>query len=327
MVHPFSTAICIVLLSVLVACSPGSSIPPVQSGDLGATPLNATPNPAESATPTLTAPMKEPTVEATITSPPVEAQVLSFQVSPTMTLRLGETILIEWQAAGERADLCWLDGSGPTTCQSVPLAGSSALQVDEPALSMTGVGLQVTQGAGFVWAIAELAIQCQDVRDWFFADPPRRCPAEDAQFSPAAAQLFEHGFMIWTETPDVFYVLFQEQSLPQGKTYLRFSPPYDFGPEQPVSETPPADRLAPVSGFGKLWWGELNTPLDDNLRARLGWAVGPEFAFESAHQCEVRSHPRSWTCYLQAPDGQVLRLWPDSTAQVNLLWRPYNESD
>ncbi len=127
--------------------------------------------------------------------------------------------------------------------------------------------------------------------------------------------------MIWTETPDTFYVFFNDQERARGKRFLRFGAPYNFGPERPLSETSPAGLLAPVSGFGRLWRGELDMPYDDDLRAHLGWAVGPEFSFESVHQCEISGHPRGWTCYLQIPDGRVLRLWPDSTAQAHLLWR------
>ncbi len=309
----FSLIICAFFTAMLVTCSAGAPVFPLQSEATGTATSLAPHDSADPATPTTAEPARDLS--------PAEVQILHFQVTPMVTNQIGDTLSIAWMAEGERAELCWLNGAGPTTCQPVPLTGSTTLIVDEQVLSMTGVGLRATVGDEFVWATTNLAIQCLGYRDWFFAEPPRRCPTAEAQVSPAAAQFFEHGFMIWTETPDTFYVFFEEQERARGKRFLRFAAPYSFGPELPLPETPPARLLAPVSGFGRLWRGELDVPYDDDLRTHLGWAVGPEFSFESVQQCEISGHPRGWTCYLQIPDGRVLRLWPDSTAQVHLLWR------
>jgi hypothetical protein len=57
------------------------------------------------------------------------------------------------------------------------------------------------------------------------------------------------------------------------------------------------------------------------VRQRLGWATGPELAFETAYQCELATaYYRLWSCYLLGPGGKVLYLRPDSSAQVRFLW-------
>ena len=304
----------LLLIATLAACVAETSTVPAQVQEPDPTQTVAAPGMAGATLPT-------PSPAAFVS--PLQPNVLDFRVAPTETTHLGETIAVEWRAEGDSAELCWLDGRGPTTCAPVDLAGETTLTVDEAALKKTGVALRVTSGDEFIYAIADLAMQCHGLRDWFFDDPPVRCPSADAQFSPAAAQVFEGGMMIWTETPDTFYVFFDEPAQARGKIFLRISEPYDFDPEQPLVDAPPDGLLAPVSGFGKLWRGELSGSRDDEIRSRLGWATGPEFAFESALQCETQSHPRGWACYLQAPDGRVLRLQPDSTAQVNLLWWEY----
>jgi hypothetical protein len=48
-----------------------------------------------------------------------------------------------------------------------------------------------------------------------------------------------------------------------------------------------------------------------NVRDRLGWATGPEFALSTAYQCN--SAPKYNTCYLQGPDG-VIVLEPERSA-------------
>ena len=88
-----------------------------------------------------------------------------------------------------------------------------------------------------------------------------------------------------------------------------------------VGEAPPQGLYEPVSGFGLVWRGEVEWPALGDARQRLGWATEPEFGYDTAHQCETRAHPRSWTCYLRAPGGEVLRLYPDSTAQARTLWQ------
>ena len=68
---------------------------------------------------------------------------------------------------------------------------------------------------------------------------------------------------------------------------------------------------------------EVDILLGDSAKARqrLGWATAPEFGFDTAYQCATRAHPRSWSCYLRGPSGELLHLHPDSTAQVRLLWQ------
>jgi hypothetical protein len=42
--------------------------------------------------------------------------------------------------------------------------------------------------------------------------------------------------------------------------------------------------------------------------------------WRTSYQCEMSGVMHGWTCYLQGPNGEVLRMWPDSTAQVHTLW-------
>jgi hypothetical protein len=85
-------------------------------------------------------------------------------------------------------------------------------------------------------------------------------------------------------------------------------------------EVPPG-LYEPVSGFGLIWRGEVVN--SDKVRTGLGWATAPEIGFDTAYQCAEPPAPHLWTCFVRDPRGKVLRLRPDSTAQVNLLWDEY----
>ena len=184
--------------------------------------------------------------------------------------------------------------------------------------------MRATNGRAFVWSVVDLTVGCQGIRDWFFADPPARCPESEPVQSLAAAQFFERGFMIWTETPDQFFIFFDERFVENGddllKKFERILVPYEFAEESVSADAPPAGLESPVSGFGKLWRGELTGPMDDTVQERLGWAVGAEFNYDAAYQCEMRTHPQGWTCYLLAADGRILELRPASTLGLHLLW-------
>ena len=87
-------------------------------------------------------------------------------------------------------------------------------------------------------------------------------------------------------------------------------------------------RRGKINGFNAryprrfFWRGEINGIRPD-VRERLGWATEPEFAFDSAHQCMTLSLMRYWVCFQRGPRGEILRLHPDSTAQVRLVWEEW----
>lgn len=280
--------------------------------------------PLPSATPT--APQARATPSPTPKSPsptPAGPSILAFAAAPTTTQRLGETIALSWQAQGDQASLCpfvlGLGGPAPlaSACVEAPLAGSRTITVTEEALDWDGMSLRVTQGAAAAQAVVTLTLGCQGLVDWFFAHPPPRCPQAAAITSPAAGQRFEAGLMIWLQQPDRFYVFFDETP----PVFQWVEAPYRFHPgasaANRVGEAPPAGLFEPVSGFGQLWRGEIEGV--ESLRSRLGWASGPEFGFTSHYQC-ARPLGRLWTCFLAGPDGQVLVLRPDSSAQARFLW-------
>jgi hypothetical protein len=83
---------------------------------------------------------------------------------------------------------------------------------------------------------------------------------------PSAAQVFEHGEMMWLQgPPPVIYALFSSGRWQRyDDTFNANTDPFSGG------ETAPPGLKEPVRGFGKVW---RNSP---EVRGGLGWATGDE---------------------------------------------------
>lgn len=329
------------LLWLLVACAgfgttsvatPAEIPTPVTTPTRSNAPTAVVPTNAPTQAPTAVQPSQtgKPTLAATLSASPAAnaPRVISFTVVPTTTHRLGEKISATWQAQGTRATLCptiWGSG-GPVeqapACSDVPLAGTKSITTDEKSLEWSGLQLRVTTGETSDRSVVEIHVGCQGFRDWFFSNAPLVCPQAAAIHSPAAAQHFEHGLMVWVKQPDTFYIFYETNQVWPPRVFEEIRAPYGFrpgaSPNNRVGETPPRGLYEPVSGFGQLWRGEFEGV--QNVRQRLGWATEPEFSFNSSYQCAMALFPRLWDCYLGIPDGKVLVLRPDSTAGVHLIW-------
>jgi hypothetical protein len=125
------------------------------------------------------------------------------------------------------------------------------------------------------------------------------CPLPAKEAVPMAIQPFEAGQMIWVNLGaggrQIIVELRgrAEPSSPRGALYVAmvFEDTWEEG--QPIDSgmTPPAGRLEPQRGFGKLW---RERPL---VRQSLGWATAPEQLAQGTYQ--------SWTsggAMMSAPD-------------------------
>ena len=221
-----------------------------------AEPPTASPVPTQPSLPATATP-QQPT--ATATARPL---VRFFRVTPTTTLNLGDGLTMTWEATGKKAELCPISGPGPVEarCQDVPLTGSTRFVTDEEAMTYTGFGLRVTAGGTFTCSLVDVHLQCQNLRPWFFADPPQRCPAGPVYQPYAAGQYFERGLMVWVENPDSFFVFARGQDewgfqVLDWISTIVLKP--GASPDNRLGEQAPAGMYEPVSGFGMVWRGEI----------------------------------------------------------------------
>ena len=79
----------------------------------------------------------------------------------------------------------------------------------------------------------------------------------------AAYEPFESGFMIWRGDNDMIYVMLNTGEVKPLYSARGLA-------DNPVTDTPPAGRTKPVSGFGRVWGSYTD------VRAALGWALDAE---------------------------------------------------
>ncbi|MCB0165022.1 MAG: hypothetical protein KDI79_12395 [Anaerolineae bacterium] len=265
----------------------------------------------------------------------VVPRIIDMTLSPTTALTIGDVISVTWQAVGEQVDICFLSGT-PNFCRPGPASGRQAITVDESlfSASVSGLWLSVTGNGRSTGIFEALDFQCR--HSWFYADAPDSCAEAAPIYSAAAAQYFEHGLMIWSEQPDRFYIFFNE-----GQAFTQFDaagvndPNFLATPEplatstgvvptaEPWPTAPPSGLFEPAGGFGRVWqaaWRyEDNGPVA--VRRDIGWATGPEFAFDTAYQCALGTAAYGpWDCAVRGPSGTVLSFAPQSTVRDKWIW-------
>jgi hypothetical protein len=157
-----------------------------------------------------------------------------------------------------------------------------------------------------------VALKCTET--WFYTAETQSgiCPLEPVT-TYAAAQHFQHGLMIWLDTPGRYYV-FVEEPLYAGeerKHLDQINDPLNITNDASQGLEPPQDLYAPVSGFGLVWRGDIKQ--SSGYRKILGWALEPEFGYQAILQCDdaLPSGGQNWqTCYLRGPGGDVFVLHP-----------------
>ena len=97
--------------------------------------------------------------------------------------------------------------------------------------------------------------------------------SERAVELPAAMQTFEQGLMLWRSDELRIYAIYSDG------TWDLFDDTFREGEQElDPSIVPPADRLQPIRGFGKVW---RSSP---KVHAGLGWATDKEDGFTATVQ-------------------------------------------
>lgn len=117
---------------------------------------------------------------------------------------------------------------------------------------------------------------------WFFAPAPATCPLDVVAASPALAQRFEHGQMVWQEAARLVTVLFDEGD------YALFSLPPELAANEGGLDLMPPEGFLPPSGLlTAVWRGQL--PLSETVGERLGWATTPAVGYTALQQLDISS--------------------------------------
>jgi hypothetical protein len=196
-------------------------------------------------------------------------QIRAFAASPDPVER-GGVITLSWDVVGAKSiSITRLaERSGvylESIATSLPTTGSVTYAI--PNTYTNSISFVLLTENSQINQYVTLAIRCPHP-NMLGAD----CPITQV-FTQAAYQSFEGGHMIWRADTREIYVLFMDGS------YKTFVDTWAEGETLPV-ETPPAGRVQPVRGFGKIW------STQSDVRSRLGWAMQPE----SAHSVQIETY-------------------------------------
>lgn len=149
-----------------------------------------------------------------------------------------------------------------------------------------------------------IPLQCPD--SWFFSPAPTDCPTRSPEETLIIEQPFERGRMIYVQTLDKVYSLFNDGFDPAWVVIdNRYDPATD--PESAANFPVPPGFYQPLRELGFVWRG------NDLVRNRLGLGSQPESRFTGSIQFASASDGTQ-TLYVSSADGSVLRLLPGGNA-------------
>lgn len=221
----------------------------------------------------------------------------------------GDNVTLFWSTRGaQQTRIFRVNADGERLYRwDVNTAGKLTVSTRSGERDVARFVLEAQSGESLVEQPLLIPLRCPET--WFFEPAPEACPAAPYQFSQQAEQIFERGRMIWVEAQDRIYVIFEDGRAPQWAQY-----PDNFGegdPDRDESRVPPSGLVQPIRGFGLVWRSVTR------VEERLGWAVGPEVAFEGAIQMDS-AEPSIATQYVRMRDGGIVALNAE-TSEWNIL--------
>jgi len=166
------------------------------------------------------------------------------------------------------------------------------------------MGIQNINGTYYLTQLDGTIYQINSNGTWTFANSaPPPPPNVNLIDIGATFQPYENGFMIWRADTGAIYT-FTDWGNGQGSVGYFAQAGYETYPDNSNTHAP-AGRIAPVSGFGRVWGSVFA------IRSELGWATAPE----QTYQLTVTTTDGLVTT-LNLPNGMVAQLDPQT-----IWWR------
>ncbi len=229
---------------------------------------------------------------------------------------------LAWKAEGESVEI-WTytrGGLGGQYRRDLPVEGAVTI-VSQPGAPRRAQFQLVARGDGAGDAppldTQGLTYAMPCAPEWFAGDCDV-CPLDAPASSPAVIQYFEHGKLLWLETPGVpaqtFWV-FLDGNRPTATAFQFAAPPPAPDGALPANDSPPPGLYAPRNDFALLWNYATDTAGEEApFRDSLGWATTAELSFETRYQCHSQSE-----CMLRDYDGGILHTY--YVVRFGLYWK------
>lgn len=189
----------------------------------------------------------------------------SLTVAPD-PVQVDNYLTVTWVTTGASfVGLNLLDAPGGQIVQPIvppgqmPLSGNMAYAVPPDAAGSVALQLVASDAEGNE-VTQEVSAEIGGCE--FDSTLTDTCPASQTMVE-GAIQPFEGGYMLWRGDTGTIYVLFGDDN-----TWATYPDTWTEG-EAVDAGQPPAGRVAPIRGFGKVW-------VSEGLSERLGWALAQE---------------------------------------------------
>jgi len=163
----------------------------------------------------------------------------------------------------------------------------------------------LSAGEGDLETTQSLSIPLSCPDPWFFQPAPDACPAGPAEATTIVEEPFERGRMIYIQSRNRVYALFNDGRAPAWLSFEnKYNPAVDKESEE--SFIPPPDRFQPIKIIGFVWRG------NDVVRNRLGLGTAAETQYDGFIQTVKNGDKED--LYLNSSDKSVLQLLPGGDA-------------
>lgn len=277
----------------------------------------ASPTPGIGATPTVTprsvasgpspTPLFGPTstpvvVLATVTRPPnPNAPRIEFFTTNAQQVEPGGQVTLFWSVRNARNAIIYrIDANGARgNLWNVPPDGNLPVTISRRDRGQATFLLSVGEGELETTQSLSIPLSCPD--PWFFQPAPDACPAGPAEATTIIEEPFERGRMLYVQSRNRVYVLFNDTRAPAWLSFEnKFNPATDKESEE--SFVPPPNLFQPIKIIGFVWRG------NDVVRNRLGLGIAPETQYDGFIQTVKNGDKED--LYVNSADKSVLQLLP-----------------
>jgi hypothetical protein len=241
-------------------------------------------------------------VETATRPPNPNAPRIEFFTSDVLAVAPGQSVTLFWSTRNVTgATIYRVDQDGVRSqLWNVPSDGNLIVPTRRSDRGEVNFVLSISDGPVRIEEPLILPLSCPDA--WFFEPPPQSCPQTSPIESRVVEQEFERGRMLYIESSNRVYALFNDGLQPAWVVFEnRYDPARD--PESEENFVPPPGFVQPLRQLGFVWRG------NDLVRNRLGLGTAPDFSFDGFTQAAILGDG-SEDLYVSSADSSVLELVP-----------------
>lgn len=226
---------------------------------------------------------------------------IEFFTTNVQQVEPGGQVTLFWSVRGARNAIIYrLDANGARgNLWNVPPDGNLPVTISRRDRGQATFLLSTGEGDLETTQSLTIPLSCPD--QWFFQPAPDACPAGPAEATAIIEEPFERGRMLYVQSRNRVYVLFNDSRSP---AWLSFENKYDpaVDKESEASFVPPPNLFQPIRIIGFVWRG------NDVVRNRLGLGSAAETQYDGFIQV-VKTGDKE-DIYLNSADKSVLQLLP-----------------